>query len=46
MFRNTNVALDDEDYQEVSQIKEELGLTWEGFIIEATECLEENQTSD
>jgi len=43
MVRNVNVALDDNEYQEVKQIKEELNLTWEEFLIEAAICLEETR---
>lgn len=46
MVRNVNVALDDSDYDEINQVKEELGLTWEEFIIEAAACLEEHNSKD
>ena len=41
MVRNLNVALDDDDYERASAVKEDLGLTWEEFVVEATEALEE-----
>ena len=46
MVRNVNVALDDSDYEEVNRVKEELDLTWEEFIIEAAECLDEHGTGE
>jgi antitoxin component of RelBE/YafQ-DinJ toxin-antitoxin module len=36
MVRTLNVTLDDDDFQRAEQVKDEIGLTWEGFIKEAT----------
>jgi len=46
MVRNVNIALDDSDYDEINQVKEELGLTWEEFIVEAAVCLDEHGPED
>ncbi|MFC3957873.1 hypothetical protein [Halovivax cerinus] len=46
MVKNVNVALDDRDYQKAIDAKDELGLTWEEFIVEAAECLEEHGTRE
>ena len=46
MVRTLNVTLDDEDFQEAERVKDEIGLTWEGFVKEATRCLAEDRGID
>lgn len=43
MPRNVNVALDTSDFEYVERVKEDLDLTWEEFLTEAAECLEERE---
>lgn len=43
MVKTLNITLDDEDYQRAKRIKNELGLTWQGFILTASDELEESQ---
>lgn len=43
MVKRLNVPLDDEDYEEISAVKQDLGLTWEEFLIESADCLENNR---
>lgn len=35
MVRTLNVTLDDGDFQRAEQVKDEIGLTWEGSLKEA-----------
>jgi len=46
MVRNVNIALDDRNYEEINRVKEELGLTWEEFIVQAADCLDEHGTEE
>jgi len=46
MVKRLNVPLDDSDYERVSEVKNELGLTWEEFLIEAANCLEASSKED
>jgi hypothetical protein len=46
MVRTLNVTLDDDDFAQIESVKEELGLTWKEFMIEATEALEERSEID
>lgn len=46
MVRNLHATLDDDVYQEVKDVKDELGLTWEEFVVEAAECLQERDRKD
>lgn len=39
MVRTLNVTLDDSDFEDAEKVKDEIGLTWEGFVKEATRCL-------
>ncbi|MXV60976.1 hypothetical protein GS429_02650 [Natronorubrum sp. JWXQ-INN-674] len=41
MSKRVTVTLDDEDFEYATEMKEFLGLTWEEFMIEAAECLDE-----
>jgi len=41
MVKRLNIPLDDSDYENAKRIKQELDLTWEQFIIEAADSLEE-----
>jgi hypothetical protein len=41
MSKQVTVTLDDEDFEYATEMKEFLGLTWEEFMIEAAECLDE-----
>lgn len=34
-----NIDLEQSDYDHAADVKDEIGLTWEGFIKEATRCL-------
>lgn len=43
MVRTLNVTLDDDDFNQAEYVKDEIGLTWEGFIKEATRCLAEER---
>lgn len=40
MVRTLNVTLDDDTFAQVEHVKNELGLTWEEFILEAANALE------
>lgn len=42
MVRNINVALNDGDYDEVTRVKDELSLMWEGFLMQAAHYLDEH----
>lgn len=42
MVRTLNVTLDDGDFERVEAVKDDLGYTWQEFILEATEALEES----
>jgi len=44
MVSAINVPVDDDVKEEATEIKEELGLTWEGYIEAANECLREHRT--
>ena len=46
MVKRLNVPLDDSDYETARQVKDDLDLTWEEFIIEAAECLGEHGTGE
>lgn len=41
MPRTINVTLSDEDFEAAKEVKDERGLTWEGFVKSAVRCLEE-----
>lgn len=41
MVRTLNVTLDDADFEYVESVKDDLGLTWKEFLLEATEAIEE-----
>lgn len=43
MARTLNVTLDDADFEQIKTLKEELGLTWEEFALEATEALKQRE---
>ncbi|MFQ3319399.1 MAG: hypothetical protein ACI80F_001463 [Natronomonas sp.] len=43
MVRTLNVTLDDGDFEHIKDVKEELGLTWQEFILQATEALQERE---
>ena len=45
MVKNVNAALDDADYQRAKDVKDQLGLTWSKFIMEATRLLGEEADS-
>jgi len=45
MVKRLNVPLSEEDYNEISKVKNNLDLTWEEFLIEAAKCLDEAQSS-
>lgn len=46
MVRTLNVTLDNSDFENAERVKEELGLTWQEFVIEATDALEQLEESD
>lgn len=46
MVRTLNVTLDDADFEQIKSVKEELGLTWEEFALEATEALKQRENID
>lgn len=41
MVTHLNIALDDSDAEQVREVKEELGLTWAEFLVEAADALDE-----
>ncbi len=43
MVRTLNVTLDDDDFAQAEHVKDEIGLTWEGFIKEATRTLADDR---
>jgi len=43
MVKQVHVALSDEDHSKAKGIKDELGLTWEEFILRAAEEFEQNE---
>jgi hypothetical protein len=46
MVKRLNIPLNDSDYEHAKQVKQELGLTWEQFIIEAADSLKETSTEE
>lgn len=42
MVKRLNVALNDDDFQKVKSVKDDLDMTWEEFVLEATECLQDD----
>ena len=43
MVRRIQVAFDDRDFEKISEIKNDLGLTWEEFILRAADELENSE---
>ena len=41
-----NVTLDDSDFERIKAVKEDLGLTWQEFVFQATDALEEREDPD
>jgi hypothetical protein len=41
MVKNLHVTLDDTDFEKVKEVKDDLGMTWEEFVLEATDRLAE-----
>lgn len=41
MVKQLHVALSDEDHANAKEVKDELGLTWEEFILRAAEELQD-----
>lgn len=46
MVRTLNVTLDNTDFEQVENVKDELGLTWQEFVIEAANALAEREGLD
>lgn len=46
MVRTLNVTLDDSDFENAERVKEDLGLTWQEFVIEATEAIEQRENGE
>ena len=46
MVRTLNVTLDDNDFERIKAVKEDLGLTWQEFVFQATDALEEREDPD
>jgi hypothetical protein len=46
MVRTLNVTLDDSDFERIKAVKEDLGLTWQEFVLQATDALEEREDLD
>lgn len=46
MVKRLNVALEDADFESIEQVKDELGYTWEQFVLEAAECLQDRERDD
>jgi len=46
MVRTLNVTLDDSDFEQIKNVKEELDLTWQEFVLQATEALQERENID
>jgi|GEM_PF-2286964 len=40
-MKRLNLALEDQVYNELREVKERLGLTWEKLLIEGARCLKE-----
>jgi len=40
MVKNIHATLDDDDHEQVEAVKDELGVTWAEFIIQAAEQME------
>lgn len=43
MVWTLNVTLDDDDFEQIKEVKEKLGLTWEEFALQATEALKQRE---
>lgn len=43
MVKRLNVALEDADFESIEQVKDKLGYTWEEFVLQAAECLQERE---
>ena len=41
-----NVTLDDSDFEHIKAVKEDLELTWQEFVLQATDALEEQEDLD
>jgi len=46
MVRTLNVTLDDSDFEHIKNVKEELGMTWQEFMLQATDALEQTENLD
>lgn len=46
MVRTLNVTLDDSDFEQIKDVKEDLGLTWQEFVLQATDALQEREGLD
>lgn len=46
MVRTLNVTLDDSDFEQIKNVKEKLDLTWQEFVLQATEALQERENID
>jgi hypothetical protein len=43
MVRTLNVTLDDSDFEQVEHVKDELGLTWQEFVIQSADALAQRE---
>lgn len=43
MVRTLNVTLDDSDFEDIQDVKDNLGLTWQEFVIEAADALKHQE---
>jgi len=46
MVRTLNVTLDDSDFEQIKKVKEDSGLTWEEFVIQAADALKQREGLD
>lgn len=46
MVRTLNVTLDNREFEQMEKVKEELDLTWQEFVLQATEALAERENLD
>lgn len=42
MVSTVNITTDDEKFEEIKRVKDELGLTWREFALEGARCLEKH----
>lgn len=46
MVRTLNVTLDDDDFEQIKRVKENSGLTWGDFILQASDALKQREDLD